>query len=87
MPTARRRYQITETDDMQRALDAAARVWPNESRSRLVLRIMHAGGDAVSRQDRGRLETRLAALERVRGRYSEGLDEGFRARLRDDWPE
>ncbi|TFD46391.1 hypothetical protein E3T55_17440 [Cryobacterium frigoriphilum] len=87
MPTARRRYQITETDDILRALDAAARVWPNEPRAKLVLRVLRVGAAEVSRQDRTRLEARLAALQRVRGRYSEGFDESFRTRLLDDWPE
>ncbi len=36
MPTVRPRYQVTETEDVADALDAAAVRWPGVPRSRLV---------------------------------------------------
>jgi len=36
MPTARPRHQVTETPDVARALDLAAKRWPGEPRSKLL---------------------------------------------------
>lgn len=43
MPTTRQRYQITETDALAECLDKAALKWPNESRSKLLVRLAMAG--------------------------------------------
>lgn len=40
MPTTKRRFPITETDDVAAVLDAAARRWPGESRQRLIVRVL-----------------------------------------------
>ena len=85
MPTARRRYQITETDDVARALQAAARLWPDEPRSRLVVRAIIAGGDALASADVA--ATRRAALARVAGKYSDDYGVGYLDELRKDWPD
>jgi hypothetical protein len=87
MPTARKRFQVTETDDVERALDAAALVWPDESWSRLLLRVIHAGGEAVLQDPAAVVMSRGAAIERVQGAYGEVFDGDYLARLREDWPE
>lgn len=86
MPTARRRYQVTESDDVERALNEAAEEWPNEPRSRLILRVIRAGGDALAQRDQAIAEARAAAIARVRGAYSGAFGADYLSRLRDDWP-
>lgn len=84
MPTARRRYQVTETDDVARALDEAARRWPNEPRSRLIVRTITAGGKALANDAAD--EARLATLRRLRGTYADAYGPGYLTTLRSDWP-
>lgn len=84
MPTSRRRYQVTETDDVARALDEAAKRWPNEPRSRLIVRTITAGGEALA-QDAA-LEIRLAALKRLQGSEPDAYGPGYLEDLRTDWP-
>ena len=86
MPTARRRYQVTESDDVARALNEAAKEWPNEPRSRLILRVIRAGGDAVAQRERAIAEAKEAAIARVCGAYSGVFRADYLSHLRDDWP-
>lgn len=88
MPTTRARVLVTETEEVEAALAAAARVWPDEtSRSRLVARLAVLGAahlpdpDVDTRRDR-----RLAALDRRAGRFTRLFPAGYREGLRDEWP-
>ena len=84
MPTSRRRYQVTETDDVARALDEAAKRWPNEPRSRLVVRAITAGGEAL--EMKAALDIRLATLKRLQGSDPDAYGPGYLESLRSDWP-
>lgn len=84
MPTSRRRYQVTETDDIARALDEAAKRWPNEPRSRLIVRAIAAGGEALAKN--AALDIRLATLKRLQGSYPDEYGPGYLESLRSDWP-
>lgn len=84
MPTSRRRYQVTETDDIARALDEAAKRWPNEPRSRLIVRAITAGGEALARD--AELERRLATLKRLQGSEPDAYGPGYLENLRSEWP-
>ena len=84
MPTARRRYQVTETDDVVRALDEAAQRWPNEPRSRLIVRAITAGGEALA--STAASETRLATVRRLQGTYADAYGAKYLESLRTDWP-
>lgn len=59
MPTARPRYQVTETEAVARALDRAAQQWPGEPRAKLLLRLVDVGGAAL--HERRRSEAELIA--------------------------
>jgi hypothetical protein len=85
VPTARPRYQVTETDEVARALDAAERRWPGEPRSRLLVRLIVEGGAKAAEVDDDVVARRRAALERVR-ELGIHYPEGYLAALRDEWP-
>ena len=87
MPTTRPRHQVTETPDVARALDLAARRWPNEPRSRLLLRLVQAGSAAIEEGRTEEARHRLAALDATSGKYAEVFGDGYLEQLRRDWPE
>jgi len=87
MPTERHRYQVTETDEVARALDAAARRWPDEPRSRLLVRLITENGAAVAEVNEAEAERRRAAIEAVAGSFSGLYPEGYLEGLRAEWPE
>lgn len=87
MPTARHRYQVTETDEVARALDAAARRWPGEPRSRLLVRLITHNGERIPEVSDEEIARRRAALSTLAGSLT-GLHEvGYRDALRKEWPE
>ena len=85
MPTERRRYQITETDEVARAIDAAALKWPGESRAKLLVRAVSAGGDAF--KEESKRAARRSGVERMLGTFKPGYPDGYLAELRSEWPE
>lgn len=86
MPTVRHRYQITETDDVARALEAAERRWPGESRARLILRLITENGEAVAELNNDEAARRLAAVEALAGTFPGLSDPSLRDALRNEWP-
>ncbi|WP_168220114.1 MULTISPECIES: hypothetical protein [unclassified Salinibacterium] len=84
MPTARPRYQVTETDAVARALDAAAQLWPGEPRSRLIVRTILAGGDALAAD--ANEAARKEAIARVQGAYTDAYGRDYLRDLKSDWP-
>ena len=86
MPTTRPRYQVTETDAVAHALDIAAREWPDEPRSKLLVRLVALGSESLEASQTEKRLARLRVLERTRGKYSDAFDADYLADLRDDWP-
>jgi hypothetical protein len=88
MPTVRPRHAITETDDIARALDDAARRWPELAgqRSRLLLRLVEEGHRAVVRADIVWTEQRIQVVMETSGCLSGVFGEGYLDGLRDEWP-
>ncbi|MBX3087738.1 MAG: hypothetical protein KF742_04580 [Cryobacterium sp.] len=84
MPTSRRRYQVTETEAVARAIDEAAKRWPGEPRSRLIVRAIVAGGTAL--EGDAASEDRLERLKRLKGAYRGAYGPGYLAELRGEWP-
>ena len=89
MPTTRPRHVITETDDVARALDDAARRWPAErgNRRKLLLRLMEEGHRAIGDRDASGADARRAAVERTSGALTGSYGEDYLTDLRADWPE
>lgn len=88
MPTTKPRHTLTETEDLAAALDAAARRWPEDARSRtrLLLRLVEAGERAINREHEFDLARRRAAVERTAGALTGVYARGSLEQLRDEWP-
>lgn len=85
MPKARPRDHVTETPDVARALDLAARRWPNESRSKLLLRLVRAAGSALEEAEAETSLRRARAVEATSGKYLDAFGGGYLDDLRADW--
>lgn len=88
MPTTRPRHTLTETDEVARALDDAARRWPEDAgaRGRLLLRLVEAGHEAVTEGDKADIERRREAIRRTSGALTGAYPAGYLDDLRGDWP-
>ncbi len=86
MPTSRARYQVTETPAVAHALDRAAKRWPGESRSKLLLRLVDVGSAALDQDQQAVLEAHGAAVTASSGAYGDAFPAGYLAELRQDWP-
>jgi hypothetical protein len=87
MPTARPRHQITETDEVARALDLAARRWPGESRGRLLVRLALTGAADLAEGDAAEVSRRRRAVLAGSGAFTGSYPAGYLDELRQDWPE
>jgi len=83
MPTVRQRHLLTETDDIARAIDAAAASYPGHSRADVLRKLVQVGADIVAEQ---RGTHRRAVLDHA-GRYPNLYAPGYLDELREDWPE
>ena len=88
MPTTRPRHMVTETAELARALDAAARRWPAErgERAKLLRRLLVEGYRAVLLEQEQTAAARQEAVERTAGALSGVFGDGYLDRLRDEWP-
>jgi hypothetical protein len=86
MPTARPRHQVTETPAVARAIDRAAARWPGEPRSKLLLRLVDVGGEALEQREERDVEVHRAAVTASSGAYPDAFGPDYLAELRKDWP-
>ncbi|HXB46613.1 MAG TPA: hypothetical protein VNW50_02545 [Streptosporangiaceae bacterium] len=89
MPTTRPRHVITETEQIMRALDDAARHWPADrgNRAKLLTRLVEEGHRAVVRQRDHDAAARRAAIDRTSAALTGAYGDNYLADLREDWPE
>lgn len=89
MPTTRPRHVITETEQVVRALDDAARRWPADSgnRAKLLARLVEEGHRAVVSQLERDAGARRDGVTRTSGVLTGAYGDGYLAELRKDWPE
>jgi hypothetical protein len=89
MPTTRPRHTITETELVARALDEAAKRWPEEraARSRLLLHLIEEGYRAIQQERRERAAERREAIRRTSGVLAGVYPDGYLDELRNEWPE
>lgn len=86
VPTMRPRYQVTETPAVACALDGAAKRWPGEPRSKLLLRLIEAGGNMLEDDENTEKQADRAAILASAGRYPDAFGPDYLAELRADWP-
>lgn len=86
VPTTRPRYQVTETPEVARALDRAAKRWPGEPRSKLLVRLVEAGADLLENDEHAESLAHRAAVLASAGRYAEAFGTDYLTDLRADWP-
>lgn len=86
MPTTRPRHQVTETPAVAHALSIAARRWPTEPRSKLLLRLVNAGVASLEREQDNTARGRQAAVDASSGKYGDAFSVDYLVRLRQDWP-
>lgn len=89
MPTTRHRYSITETDELARTLDAAARVWPEhrDDRGELLRLVLRWGAERVDEVAADRLAARRAALRETAGSLTGVYPPNAAQLLKEEWPE
>ena len=87
MPTTKQRYQVTETPQVTRALDLAAEKWPGEPRSRLIVRLLGLGEEAIKAEQRHSREAHRAAVLAGSVGFPDAFPPGYLAELREDWPD
>jgi hypothetical protein len=89
MPTTRPRHVITETEQVVRALDDAARRWPADggNRAKLLAHLVEEGHRAVISQLERDASARRDGVTRTRGVLTGAYGDGYLAELREDWPE
>ncbi len=82
MPTTRARHLLTETDELAAAIDAAAELYPGESRAGVLRHLALVGAEALAEGRRQHHDVVHAHAAGFPGLYGPGyLDE-----LRDEWP-
>jgi hypothetical protein len=88
MPTTKPRHVITETEAVARALDEAARRWPQDrhSRAKLLLHLVEEGHRALLDEHAEQTRKRLEAISRTSGTLTGAYDPDDLAKLREDWP-
>lgn len=86
MPTTRPRYQVTETAEVARALDLAAKRWPGESRSKLLVHLVEVGAGILDHDEGAEDGAHRAAVLASSGRYAEAFGPDYLTGLRADWP-
>ena len=77
---------MSETEELARALDAAARRWPELSRPRLLTRLALEGHRALEAAGEHRRLERVDAVRRHTGIASGSYGAGYLEGLRDEWP-
>lgn len=89
MPTTRPRHQITETEAVAKAIDAAAARWPEDAgnRTRLLRRLIAEGHRLVAGQHDEESDARREAARASAGILDGCYPPDYLDDLRTDWPE
>lgn len=83
VPTTRPRHLLTETDDLAEAIDAAAPLYPGDSRADVLRHLVYLGAETIAERQGRRRE----AVRDLAGRYPGLYPAGYLDVLREEWPE
>jgi hypothetical protein len=88
MPTLRNRHMITESDALAKAIDDAAKLWPDIAgeRAELLRRLIERGIESVETEVTEKLAARRKAVLEVAGSLSGIWPENWREEFRAEWP-
>jgi hypothetical protein len=88
MPTTNRRHAITETEDIARALDLAAKAWPDlaDKPGALLRRLILLGRNALAHERATADDARGQAIDATAGALPGVFGPEYLHELRDDWP-
>lgn len=80
---------ITESDALAKAIDNAARLWPEvkDERAELLRRLIDRGIESVEAEFNEQIETRRKAVMEVAGSLSGIWPANWREEMRAGWPE
>jgi hypothetical protein len=79
---------ITESDALAKAIDDAARLWPEvkDERAELLRRLIDRGIESVEAEFNEQIEARRKAVMEVAGSLSGIWPENYLEELRAEWP-
>jgi hypothetical protein len=79
---------ITESDALAKAIDNAARLWPElaDERAELLRRLLDRGIESVEAEHNELLKTRRKVVMEVAGSLSGVWPENYLEELRAEWP-
>lgn len=88
MPTDRPRHTVTETEEIARALDAAAERWPDdrEARGRLLVQLVREGHRRIADSQGSEVDRRREAIRITSGALTGAYPDNYLQSLRGDWP-
>jgi hypothetical protein len=88
MPTTNRRHAITETADIARALDLAAKAWPDlaDKPGALLRRLILLGRNTLAHERATADDAREQAIDATAGALAGVFGPAYLHELRDDWP-
>ena len=89
MPTTRPRHMITETDEVERAIDDAALAWPelDGDRAALLRRLIAEGAEVAHGARAARSTQRRAVIRETAGMFTGIWPTDVVPQMRDEWPE
>jgi len=83
-PSGRARHQVSDTPEVARALDLAGKPWPDEPRSKPLLRLINLGGGL--HDQRVNADAHRAAVPTAAAGTPEAFEAGYLTELRQHWP-
>jgi hypothetical protein len=83
MPTTRRRHLLTETDELAGVIDAAAPLYPGETRADILRHLVQIGFETIAE----RASRHRQVVHERAGRHPGLYPPDYLDDLRSDWPE
>lgn len=86
MPTTLHRTQVTHTEPVKRALGVAAKQWPGQKDSALLLRLIDEGARAIEARQARQAQERRERVLALAGKYTGVYGPGYLDEVRQGWP-